>query len=278
MIKIELLNKEKDNIYGKYDHEKEYAPFIARGEKLCTLGLKEYFYQIGDKIRVTVDQVPGFYMVQLDETLAPSLLYFTQKEWLFEIPLTDNLRKASVETAFKSVRHSLTVRKAYPFEISNYQNLSFNPHDQKKSSGVYPHISANVETRDESIFFVKNAIDGKLANLSHGSYPFASWGINQQPDAELTIDFGRTVEVDNLSFLFRCDFPHDSYWQSVQVIFSNGNRMTFDTEKYSEYQNFNFSLQQTSFIKLACLKKAQDDSPFPALVQIEVFGKNKSEQ
>lgn len=260
MIKIELLNKEKDNIYGKYDHEKEYAPFIARGEKLCTLGLKEYFYQIGDKIRVTVDQVPGFYMVQLDETLAPSLLYFTQKEWLFEIPLTDNLRKA------------------YPFEISNYQNLSFNPHDQKKSSGVYPHISANVETRDESIFFVKNAIDGKLANLSHGSYPFASWGINQQPDAELTIDFGRTVEVDNLSFLFRCDFPHDSYWQSVQVIFSNGNRMTFDTEKYSEYQNFNFSLQQTSFIKLACLKKAQDDSPFPALVQIEVFGKNKSEQ
>ncbi len=135
MIKIELLNKEKDNIYGKYDHEKEYAPFIARGEKLCTLGLKEYFYQIGDKIRVTVDQVPGFYMVQLDETLAPSLLYFTQKEWLFEIPLTDNLRKASVETAFKSVRHSLTVRKAYPFEISNYQNLSFNPHDQKKEFG-----------------------------------------------------------------------------------------------------------------------------------------------
>ena len=278
MIKIELLNKDKENISGKFDHEKEYAPFMAQGNQLCTLGIKEYVYQMGDKIRVTVADVPGYYLVQMDETLAPSLLYFTQEEWLYEIPLTENLRKSSVETAFKSARHSLTVRKAHPFEISNYQNLSFNAHDQKENSGVYPHASANVETRDESVFFAKNAIDGKCANLSHGSYPFASWGINQQADAELTIDFGRYVEVDQLSLLFRCDFPHDSYWQSVEVTFSKGNCMSFDTEKQAEYQNFKFPTQQTTFIKLGHLNKAQDDSPFPALTQIEVFGKNKPVQ
>ncbi len=274
MIKIELLNKDKESLSGKFDHEKEYAPLMAQGDQLCALGIKEYEYQAGDKIRVTVDEAPGYYMVQLDETLAPSLLYFTQEEWLYEIPLAENLRKSSVDTAFKSARHSLSVRKAQPFEIANYQNLSFNPHDQKESSGVYPHASANVETRDEAVFFAKNAIDGKLANLSHGSYPFASWGINQQADAELNIDFGRNVEVDQLNLLFRCDFPHDSYWQSVQVTFSNGNCLTFDTEKYAEFQNFKFSTQQTTFLRLGHLKKALDDSPFPALTQIEVFGKN----
>lgn len=154
-MKIELLNKNKENISGKFDHEKEHAPFMAQGNQLCTLGIKEYVYQMGDKIRVTVDDVPGYYMVQMDETLAPSLLYFTQEEWLYEIPLTENLRKSSVETAFKSARHSLTARKAYPFEISNYQNISFNAHDQKENTGVYPHASANVETRDESVFLRK---------------------------------------------------------------------------------------------------------------------------
>lgn len=133
MMKIELLNKDKENISGKFDHEKEHAPFMAQGNQLCTLGIKEYVYQMGDKIRVTVDDVPGYYLVQMDETLAPSLLYFTQEEWLYEIPLTENLRKSSVETAFKSARHSLTVRKAHPFEISNYQNLSLMRMIKKKT-------------------------------------------------------------------------------------------------------------------------------------------------
>ena len=79
--------------------------------------------------------------------------------------------------------------------------------------------------------------------------------------------------MDQLSLLFRCDFPHDSYWQSVEVTFSNGNCMSFDTEKQEEFQNFKFPTQQSTFIKLSHLNKAQDDSPFPALTQIEVLEK-----
>lgn len=114
------------------------------------------------------------------------------------------------------------VRKAYDFEINHYQNLSINPHDQKEDTYAYPHATANVETRDDVVFFAKNAIDGKYGNLSHGSYPYNSWGINQQAEATLTIEFGRVVEVDWIRLLFRADYPHDSHWKEVTLCFSNG--------------------------------------------------------
>ena len=276
MIKIELLNQKNQAIRGKIDHEKEEADFIATGNQLCVLGIKDYRYQLGDKIRVNVDYLEqAYYMVQLDETLVPSLVYFTQDEWIFELPLAENLIKSSVETAFSSNRHSIMVRKAHDFEIENYQNLSFNAHDQKENSDVYPHAFANVETRDDSVFFAKNAIDGKYANLSHGSYPFASWGINQQKDAALTIDFGREVEIDKIALLLRCDFPHDSFWEQIRVSFSDGEYFVFDTERKVEFQTFEFEARLTSTVTLSHLKKVADDSPFPALTQIEVFGKNK---
>lgn len=54
----------------------------------------------------------------------------------------------------------------------------------------YPHATANVETRGESVFAAKNAIDGVRANRSHGEWPYESWGINMQDDAAMKLDFG----------------------------------------------------------------------------------------
>lgn len=274
MLKLELLNQDNQVIVGKIDHEKENGPFCLVSDQFCLLAIKDYQYQAGDKIRISTDQEASYLMVQLDETLAPTLLFMKDKEWIFELPLAENLRKSSVETAFSSSRHQLMVRKAHEFEITNYQNLSFNSHDQKEDSGAFPHAIANVETRDESVFFAKNAIDGKYGNLSHGSYPFASWGINQQADAQLTINFGRLVEVDQISLLLRADFPHDSYWTEVEIEFSSGKVLTLKTEKSADFQVFNFTKEKTEFVKLKNMKKAADESPFPALTQIEVFGKN----
>ena len=39
-------------------------------------------------------------MVQLDETLAPSLIYLKEKVWEYQIPLEESARKAFVDTAF----------------------------------------------------------------------------------------------------------------------------------------------------------------------------------
>ncbi|MEI5993831.1 hypothetical protein [Candidatus Enterococcus mansonii] len=275
MIKIELKNEENQTIIGRIDHEKECGPFVAEGDSLAVLAIKDYSYECGDKIIVTINEEDTYFVVQLDETLAPSLIFVPQKTWEYSIPLTESTRKASVETAFHSKRHHLMVRKAYDFEIRNYQNLSFNSHDQKEISGVYPHVKANVETRDDAVFFAKNAIDGKYGNLSHGSYPFASWGINQQADAALTIEFGRKVDIDWIRLLFRGDYPHDSYWNEVTLEFSDGTQLVVPTTNATSFQEIRFPLKVTESVTFKELKKAADSSPFPALTQIEVFGRNK---
>lgn len=273
MLTLEILNQDQCVVTGKIDHDKLPEPFSVQHETLCTLGIKDYSYQAGDQVRLRTDET-GYFVIQLDETLAPSLIYLKQKEWLFKLPLAEKLSQSSVETAFRSHRHHLMVRKAYDFEIEQYQNLSFNAHDQKHDSNAFPHACANVETRDESVFFAKNAIDGKYANRSHGSYPFDSWGINQQDDASLTIDFGRWVEIDQVLLLFRADFPHDSYWESVAIEFSNGKSLDFPTSNSTDFQRFIFPSVKTRQVTLKKLKKATDASRFPALTQIEVFGKN----
>ncbi|WP_429948328.1 hypothetical protein [Enterococcus sp. AZ101] len=275
MIKIELKNKENQLIVGRIDHEKEQQSYTATGEEMAVLAIKEYPYKAGDRIVVTTEGKEQYFIVQLDETLPPTLIYLPERTWEYLIPLTEAARKASVETAFHSKRHYLMVRKAYAFEIENYQNLSCNAHDQKEQSGGFPHASANVETRDDAVFFAKNAIDGKYGNPSHGSYPFASWGINQQKDAALTIEFGRQVDVDWIRLLLRADYPHDSYWTEVTLAFSDGEEIVMKTTNATTFQEIRFPFKETSCLTIKNMKKADDRSPFPALTQVEVFGKNK---
>lgn len=277
MIQIEIRNKNNEIVMRKVNQEgSEEAPCQAIGKTMAVLTIKDYVYQEGDWLFV---QCSGtgypFFVVQLEETLAPTLLYIPGGEWSYEIPLQDSERRAMIDTAFLSHRHHLMVRRAYEFEVTQYQNLSFNSYDQKEFTGAYPHASANVETRDEVVFFAKNAIDGKYGNLSHGSYPFTSWGINQQSDAELMIDFGRVVEVDWIQFLFRGDYPHDSYWTEVTLEFSGDRTIQSITTNSLAFQEIRFPMIQTKYIKFKNLKKNHDQSPFPALSQIEIFGRNK---
>lgn len=274
MIKLELRNQTGQLIVGSVDYDKPEQPFKAEGEELAVLAIAAYSYQPGDQLVVTTEEQDNYLVVQLEETLAPSIIYLSQKSWSYKIPLTDQLRNSAIATSFSSKQHHIMVRKAYDFEIRSYQNLSFNAHDQKEPSGAYPHASANVETRNESVFFAKNAIDGKYGNVSHGPYPFSSWGINQQEDAALTIDFGRKVKINWVRFLFRGDYPHDSYWVEATLQFSDGTELIVPTTKTLDFQEIRFPEKETEKVVFCKLKKAQDDSPFPALTQIEVFGEN----
>lgn len=275
MISIALKNKQNQIVKGKIDHEKPNSDFYIEENEHAVLGIKEYQYQEGDYFEIKTDLNEQYYMVQLEETLAPSLVYIPNGEWRYDILITKEQKKAVVETAFSSKRHHIMVRKAYEFEKKNYQNLTFNAYDQKEFKGAYPHAYANVETRNEAVFFAKNAIDGKYANLSHGSYPFASWGINQQKNAMLTIDFGREVTIDCLQVFFRGDYPHDSYWESIAIEFSDGSIIQSTTTNSLEAQVIRFKAITTTTIALKELKKAVDNSSFPALTQVEAFGINK---
>lgn len=262
-IKIAIINK-----HNKVKKEK----FLSRRAYLDYIGS----YEEGDCIQVTTAEKGQYLIVQLDEALNPSLIYLKDCVWEYHIPLSNKAREAYSPKAFSGNKHYISVRKAEEHEISQYQNLALNPHDQQNNSGAYPHASANVETRNDSTFFARNAIDGVIANTDHGPYPYQSWGINQQADACIKIDFGRLVIIDKISLVLRGDYPHDSYWTHATISFSDGSSESIDLKKLLEPQTISLPPKKIKWLELKELIKAEDESPFPALTQIEVFGHNIS--
>lgn len=144
--------------------------------------------------------------------------------------------------------------------------------DQHQIKNLYPHATANVETRGESVFAVQNAIDGVTANGCHGEWPFESWGINKQEDAKMRIDFGRTVDVDEIILYTRADFPHDNWWKKVSFTFSDGSLIDMTMEKSSKPHVLSFPTKTISWVEMHDMKKSEEASPFPALTQMEVYG------
>lgn len=261
-IELSIINQENEVV------------MCSSGVDEAVLATKKYAFQAGDKFKVVTEEKQLVY-VQLDNALGSSLVYLSKGEWVYEIPMTEKLREAYPPAAFLDEKHYFFVRKAFAEEQTSYRNWALNPHDQKDVDNVYPHAYANVETRNDATFFARNAIDGILANRDHGSYPYQSWGINQQKEAEITIDFGREIELDKLGLVLRADFPHDSYWKQVTIVFSDGSEEIFATSDALATQYFTFSPRTVTTATLKHLIKAEDESPFPALTQIELFGYQK---
>ncbi|WP_210117184.1 carbohydrate-binding protein [Treponema parvum] len=227
-------------------------------------------YEEGDRIEIEPSDKNFFAIVQIDQALQPSFVYCTGA-FSFPIPFEEK-KRCYPQQSFSGEGHYIYIRKARPEEIGVRKNLALNPCDWHENATFFPHASANVETRGESIFFARNAIDGCIANDHHGSWPFASWGINRDPSAELRIDFGREVCADELVFYLRADFPHDAWWKSGTVHFSDGSSYVAEFIKTGSAQRFKIEKRVISWLTFGSLIKADDPSPFPALTQLEVFG------
>ena len=229
-------------------------------------------YEDGDTIRFSFAEGSQYYMLKVDDVMEESFIYCTEPELVYHIPF-DEQKTSSNPKAFTGERHYLCVRCAEEYEIGAYRNLARNASDQHEVSGVYPHASANVETRGEAVFAARNAIDGVVANLSHGSWPYESWGINMQDDAEFKLDFGRPVDFDQIVLYTRADFPHDNWWKQVTFIFSDGSSETVKLKKNIEPHRIPMIKKGITWLTFGTLIKADDPSPFPALTQIEVYGR-----
>ena len=164
-------------------------------------------------------------------------------------------------------------QKGFAEEQTSYRNWALNPHDQKMWPMFIPTLMQMLK-HETMRLFARNAIDGILANRDHGSYPI-NLGDQSAKDAEITIDFGREVELDKLGLVLRADFPHDSYWKQVTIAFSDGSEEIFTTSDAIATQYFTFSPRTVTTATLKQLIKAEDESPFPALTQIELFGYQK---
>lgn len=238
------------------------------------LSFKRREYSEGEVIELSVPEAKQFVWVQVDEAIEPSLIYLTEKTWEYPVILDEKLRLAYSPKVFTGGHHYVRAWLPTETELRSYRNLARNAHDQKDDTDAYPHAFANVETRNDSTFFARNAIDGILANEDHGAYPYQSWGINQRKDAEITIDFGREVEIDKLALVLRGDYPHDSFWTHVTVVFSDGEECILETTNQLDRQYFKIPLKKTKTIVLKDLIKNEDESPFPALTQIEAYGRD----
>lgn len=229
-------------------------------------------YQEGDVICLAGDK-PGHVAAKLEDSLGEVLGYLSG-EFRLTVPFGEK-RVSYPPQSFAGDLHLLQVRAAEEKEPGAYRNLALNPLDSHENAGLFPHASANVETRGESVFAARNAIDGCYANDSHGPWPYQSWGINRDPKAELTLDFGREVTIDRLVFTLRADFPHDSWWKRCTVLFSDGSKAKPVFSKTGARQCVNIVPRTVRWLKVGKLIKDEaDPSPFPALTQLEVWGKD----
>lgn len=245
---------------------------ISGPEKVSLIYAKDYVP--GDKICFTAAEVNKYLVVKVDDLLEEALVYAPDGRLDYVIPFGDETLAYHPE-AFRGGIHNISFRIASDDEIYSCKNLAKNTADQRGPVNCYPHATANIETRNEAVFAARNTIDGITENKGHGGFPYQSWGIGERLDAELTVDFGREVEADMIVIYLRADFPHDSYWNLVTFTFSDGSEFNTHLIKTAEAQEVKFDKKVISWVKLRNPVKADDSSPFAALRQIELYGRDR---
>ncbi len=165
-----------------------------------------------------------------------------------------------------------------------YRNLAVNPNDKHMDvwtpANGYPHVITNNEHPNNPSnlpeFYGLNVIDGKTSNVGHGS-SFPSWGPNNmetvphQLDPNLKIDFGNPKVIDKLVIWIRADFPHDSYWKSATVHFSDNSTLKIKLDSTAAPQTFAISpARVTSYVLFDSL--IQSSAKWCGWTEVQVWG------
>lgn len=245
--------------------------FAGRGTDLVQFDLMTLPFRSGDRIAITCDEDEAELEVLLDPSLGSSRIFLTSGRFEFPIPF-DKRRRAYPPAAFIGNRIWGYARVLDPRERSNYRNLSLNAYDLPDASAVFPHASSNSGAVDDR-FLARNAIDGVTQTCLHGEWPYGSWGINCRDDAWLRVDFGRTVEACELRLFNRADFPHDSWWESAELVTSDGEVRSLKLCKTGDAQIFDLGGKHIEWLRLQQLHRG-DDGQFPALSQLQVWGRS----
>ena len=232
-------------------------------------------YEEGDKWRLEVSNTE-FVKMQLDETLAPAIVYIPDGVFEFIVPFGRERKACYAPEAFGGEDHRVRASEPDEPEIYGERLISQNSHDRHNIHKYFPHAVANFVTREDPCFFERNAIDGVLDNSNHGFYPYHSWGGGLREDLEFEIRFGTPVEINRVVIFLRADFPHDTYWKEADLEFSDGTSIHCDLKGVAEGQEITFEPKVTEFVKLTGFKqqRLEDGSlSFAALSQMEVYGK-----
>ena len=257
MLEIRIQNQAGETL-GEASHSREAM--------ICT----DRLWEEGDSI---VLQAPAgsHLMIGVDASMLRGEVYLPEGRMTWRVPFGEH-RLAYMPGLFDGTRHIVTARLMTEEETAARRNLAGNPLDLRGDTDFFPHCTANVETRNESVFAARNVIDGLRFNQFHGEWPYESWGIGAREDAWCLLDFGREVTAEEMALTLRADFPHDAYWVSGHVTDSNGEDTAFELQKTGERQTIDLGGRRVRWLRLERMVKSDDPSAFPSLRAWEVFG------
>ncbi len=230
-------------------------------------------FQPGDRILVTG---PKQMIIRLDASLAESCVVVPTGKLEFPVTLSGDPNqpqkgKVYPPECFLGTKHVISARALSKEEQSGYRNVALNPYDVRGDAMCFPHATSNSECRNEPVFAARTAIDGFAFSKGHGGFPKQSWGPEQRKDLWWQVDLGRLVDVDKVVITIRADFPHDKFWKSATLKFSDGSSEKITIRKAAEGQTFTFKKRSTTFVKIDELVQ---DEPMGwcALSEVEVWG------
>jgi hypothetical protein len=237
-------------------------------------------YQPDDRI---IFGGPQRMAIRLDESMPECLIYRSRPipgNSSFAIPYgraEQQTGSAYSPESFAGQSHRVTMRVLNEQELLGYRNLALNPCDllqfDAASEQIFPHASSNSISRSLFDFESRNAIDGNIQNGHHGVWPYESWGPQLRTDIWWKIDFGRPVELDKVRLMVRADFPHDSYWKSADLEFSDGSHLTLQIGPSGEFQQFSFSKRRVSWFRVANVVP-EDTSKWCSFIEVEAWGRD----
>ena len=257
MIQIKIID---DKGVEKFSAKDNSIDVVYKGE-----------YNAGDKIIISKTDTE-YLSLQLDETLAESIVFTPISTFEFPVPYGE-LKKGYDNKSFVGDSHRIRVYE--PDDEIKYgsRKISLNSHDIRGQRKYFPHAYANLVTREAVCFYERNAIDGIIENHDHGDYPYHSWAGGAREDLEYYLDFGTNVEIEKIVFFLRADFPHDTYWRSLDVEFDDKSCVTVNFVKTGEGQELILlDKKLTRKIHLTNFKQAELPFSWAALSQIEVYG------
>ncbi len=181
--------------------------------------------------------------------------------------------------SFSGTSHQFSVRPLMKKELRAYRNLALNPCDaqtaENEPANFFPHASTNSVSRSLFDFAARNAIDGVSNNGHHGVWPYQSWGPQLRTDLWWKLDFGRPVELDKIRLMVRADFPHDSFWKTADIEFSDGTKISINIQQSAEFQDFPFPKRKISWIRITNLVPA-DPQRWCSFIEVQAWGKDLS--
>jgi len=168
-----------------------------------------------------------------------------------------------------------------------YKNLALNPsdvHDSKWTpANGFPHATSNSEypapqqQPPNPEYYALNAIDGKTANAIETQNP--AWGPNTISNPWWRVAFGKPVQVDSMVIWIRADWattapiPHDSYWKSGTVVFSDSSKVNITIDSTAKPQGYKFPSRATTTLTITNLVQHTPGwRGWCALAEVQVWG------